>query len=28
MHTRLVFGFLWRLPVLLGRKLRPARSEA
>ena len=28
MHARLVFGFLWRLPVLLGRKLKPARSEA
>jgi hypothetical protein len=23
MHTRLVFGFLFRLPLLLARKLRP-----
>jgi glycosyltransferase involved in cell wall biosynthesis len=28
MHIRLVFGFLLRLPILLGRKLRPARSRA
>ncbi len=26
MHIRLVFGFLWRLPVLLARRLRPART--
>jgi hypothetical protein len=23
MHTRLVFGFLFRLPLLLARKIRP-----
>ena len=28
MHMRLFAGFLWRLPTLLGRKLKPARSEA
>jgi len=28
MHVRLVFGMLWRLPVLLARKLAPARQTA
>ena len=27
MHTRLLFGMLLRLPMLLGRKLAPGRAS-